>query len=155
MEKAFKKYLCGSNYFFGKFKDYVWHDYDIIIVRENAPKIVDYQRLIDEKKNIDYFIWKKNTPEWHVNHLLNEVRFQLDIGHLLIPEVNKELGITIEHLKQLKDIANELVGQFDGLYDYYKIIYDAYITNNDFILTDEQRLAAYNEYKKARRDRYK
>ena len=82
------------------------------------------------------------------------MRFSLDIGHLLIPKANEELGITIEHLKPLTAIADELIGQFDGLYDYHKIIYDAYLANGSFELTEKQRLAAYHAYKNARQDRY-
>ena len=38
----------------------------------------------------------------------------------------------------------------DSKHTYEKIIADAYIENNGFFLTDEQRDMAYNEYKKTR-----
>ena len=51
-----KKFLAGSKYFFGMYKDYVPHDCDVIVIRENDETTANYQRLIDEKRNIDYFI---------------------------------------------------------------------------------------------------
>lgn len=149
-----KKFLCGSNYFFSCYPDYVWHDYDYIMIRENNETSCDYQHAYDFDRHIDYWFWKRNTPEWHVNHILNEVRFPLDIGHFLIPEVNKELGITIEHIKPLAPILDELWGKADNLYNYNKIIYDSYMENNSFTLTEEQRDRAYQVYKDARKDRY-
>jgi len=149
-----KKFLCGSNYFFGRYKDYNLHDYDYIIIKEDDESGDDYKDIHDIKRNIDYFIWKKKTPDWHVNRLLNEVRFPPDIGHLLIPGVNKLLGITIDHLKKLAPILDELWDDYYGLYNYDKIIYEAYIKNNAFILTNDQRLHAYKVYKEARKDRY-
>ena len=38
----------------------------------------------------------------------------------------------------------------DDKHKYEKLIYDAYLKNNDFVLTDEQRIDAFNEYKKER-----
>lgn len=68
------------------------------------------------------------------------------LGKFLIPEFNEKFGITIEDLKGLSSLLDRL----DDKHLYEKIIYDAYIENNDFSLTDEQRQNAYNEYKKYR-----
>ena len=68
------------------------------------------------------------------------------IGKFLVPDFAKEIGLTIEDLKELEFLTNNL----DERHLYEKIIYDSYIENGDFVLTDEQRLKAYNEYKRLR-----
>lgn len=71
----------------------------------------------------------------------------MEIGKFLVPEFINEMNITIENLKQLEP----LVSRLDDMHKYEKIIYDAYIENNDFYLTDEQLKDAYEIYIKYRR----
>jgi hypothetical protein len=68
------------------------------------------------------------------------------IGKFLVPEFNKEIGFTIDHLKQLFPLVSKL----DNKHLYEKVIYNAYIENGDFILNDEQLNAAYKTYMLAR-----
>ena len=145
-----KKFIAGSFYFFKDMPDFELHDLDYVIITDEMFQDYHHIYWIEGGIGKDYFYWKKNTPEWHVKNLLAENAFALDIARVLIPGVSKELGFTTEHLKQVKPILNKLEGQFGNKYDYYKIIYEAYIENGDFILTDEQRLKAYTEYKKYR-----
>lgn len=70
----------------------------------------------------------------------------ITLGKFLVPEFNKEIGFTISHLKQLKPLVDKL----DNKHLYEKVIYDSYILNNDFYLTEDQLMQAYNEYKKYR-----
>lgn len=146
-----KRFIAGSFYFFKDMPGYELHDVDYIVISDEM--FLDYHHvyMIDGGIGKDYFYWKKNTPEWHVNSLLDNKAFALDIARVLIPAVAKELAFTIEHLKQVKPVLDKLEEQVGPKYNYYKIIYDSYIENNDFILTDEQRLLAYNSYKEARK----
>ena len=75
-----------------------------------------------------------------------ETKLPMTAGKFLIPEFNKQIGFTIEHLKKLASVFERI----DKKHTYEKIIFDAYIENNDFILTDDQRMKAYEEYKKSR-----
>lgn len=70
----------------------------------------------------------------------------MEIGKFLIPDFIKEIGFTIEHLKQLKPLVDNL----DDKHKYEKVIFDSYILNNDFILNDEQLQNAYKIYLKYR-----
>ena len=70
----------------------------------------------------------------------------MEVGKFLVPEFIKEVGITIDHLKQL----SSLIERLDDQHKYEKVIYDSYIANNDFTLTDEQLNDAYNTYLKYR-----
>ena len=44
----------------------------------------------------------------------------------------------------------QLVLLLDDKHAYYKVIFNAYISNNAFYLTDEQRDAAFKLYQEAR-----
>ena len=68
------------------------------------------------------------------------------MGKFLVKEFIDETKLTIEHLKRLQPLVEKL----DDKHLYEKIIYDSYIINNDFYLTDQQLHLAYKEYIKYR-----
>lgn len=68
------------------------------------------------------------------------------LGKFLVPEYVEYIGLTIDDLKQLKHLTEWL----DDRHTYEKVIYDSYIENNGFFLTEEQRNRAYEEYQRAR-----
>ena len=68
------------------------------------------------------------------------------VGKFLIPEFCEEIGMTIEDLPKLRPLIEKL----DDGHKYEEIIFNSYIENGAFILTDEQRLKAYNSYKESR-----
>lgn len=65
----------------------------------------------------------------------------------LNPEFCKYINFTVEELP----VFQELIDTMDEKHKYVKIIYDAYLKNKDFILTDEQLDSAYKEYKLERK----
>ena len=67
----------------------------------------------------------------------------MQLGKFLVPTFVEAIGFTIEDLKKLQPLADNL----DDKRKYEKVIYDSYIQNNDFALTDEQLQKAYLEYK--------
>ena len=148
-----KQFLTGSRYFFeGHYDDYIVHDTDYTVIDDELD--VNYKHIYDKDTKTDYFIWRKNSSEWFVDNLISKGGFALDLGKNLIPEVNEYIDFTIEHLKQVRTIVDESERQVGPRYNYNKIIYDAYIENDSFTLTDEQRLKAYEEYKKYREEYY-
>ena len=64
-------------------------------------------------------------------------------GKFLVPEFAEFIGLTIEDLKSMSDLFRH----FDLFHQYEEVIYDFYIENNGFFLTDEQREIAYNKYR--------
>ena len=54
--------------------------------------------------------------------------------------------MSIDDLKRLKPI----IAKLDDKHKYEEVIYNAYLENNDFVLTDEQRQEAYRVYNKYR-----
>ena len=84
------------------------------------------------------------TADEFVEYTLNS-KLPMEIGKFLVPEVAKYLGFTISHLKKLTPVVEKL----DNKHKYEKIIFDSYLENNGFYLTQEQRDDAYIEYRKA------
>lgn len=68
------------------------------------------------------------------------------ICKFLSPEFAEYLNMNIDDLKKL----NKLSERMDDKHYYLKMIFDYYIENNGFFLTNEQREAAYKEYKSKR-----
>ena len=146
MEKERKEFLVGSTYFFKDYKNFKSKDIDILYLIDN-PYGFNISREISISGRCE-FEWKRVSPEEFVErHLktrpIKSIKF-------LNKEFCKEIGFTIEHLKKLKEKFENM----DEKHKYTKIIYDAYIQNNDFILTDEQRLSAFNEYLRTRGGNY-
>ena len=90
------------------------------------------------------------TPIEFISHTLASGT-PMQIGKFLIPEVANEIGFTISDLKKLEPLVNQL----DDKHKYEKVIFYAYLENNEFSLTGEQLTKAYLEYRKYRPDTYK
>jgi translation initiation factor IF-1 len=98
-------------------------------------------------KENDLMMFKVGTTkQQHIDMILN-TKIPLKLGKFLIPEFNEYIGFDISELGQFKDITKHL----DDLHKYQKVIYDAYIENGSFSLTNEQLEKAYIEYKKYRK----
>lgn len=82
-------------------------------------------------KLIDICI-KENTP--------------MAICKFLSPEFAEYIDLTIDDLLRLRELSTRM----DDKHYYLKMIYDFYIENNGFYLTDEQLNLAYQEYKSKR-----
>ena len=96
--------------------------------------------------NDDIFMYKPDvTKEEFIQELMTS-GVNMKAGKFLVPDFCKHIGFTIEDLKELKPYFYNM----DDKHKYEKLIYDAYLKNNDFVLTDEQRIDAFNEYKKER-----
>ena len=135
-----KRYLVGSQYFFKGFSDFVPKDLDELILEEN-PKDYKIKMQITGKGKC-LFKWRKLKPQQFIEY----TKLPMELGKFLVKEVCQEIGFTIEHLKQLKPIVEKL----DEKHLYEKVIWESYIENNNFYLTNEQLQMAYEEYKKYR-----
>ena len=133
----------GSKAFFSNYKDFKPHDTDILRFVDNPEFKTNRQIHITNKMCI--FEWRRMSKD-----KLLDIHLQLEdgmlVGKFLVPEVAAYLNLTMEDLVKLKPLIDKL----DDKHKYEEIIYWAYLENENFILTDEQRLEAYNEYKKER-----
>ncbi len=145
-EELKPRFKIGSSVFFSQYKDFIPGDTDELEFEEN-PKLYKYfLQFRKTDKTRCFFKWKKMSAEDFVEYSLNS-KTAMEIGKFLVPEVAEYLGFTIEHLKQLEPVVDKL----DDRHKYEKIIFQSYLENNAFYLTQSQRDLAYEEYKKYRR----
>ena len=143
--KQKKKFLVGSRYFFDGIEGF-------------RPKDTDYMYIMDDFRikgtNIlrmmhingeDKFLLKDVSKEEFIKDAIGSTSI-MKIGKFFVSGFAEYIGLTIDDLK----IFEEPLKHIDSKHAYYQDIYNAYIENNAFTLTDEQRLKAYETYKKAR-----
>lgn len=138
-----KKFLVGSRYFFNNIEGFSSKDEDMLELVLIPRDFRDMMQI--HGKGHCCFRWRKMSPQEFIR-VTKRNKCPMSVGKFLVPEFNKAIGFTIEHLKQLESLVNQL----DEKHLYEKVIYEAYLANNDFYLTEKQLLNAYNEYKKYR-----
>lgn len=135
--------LVGSKAFFENIKGFNSKDTDILELVDN-PTDFKYLRQFRFKDKC-VFQWRNMPVDEFIDaELLMNV--PMSVCKFLCPEFIRLKGVTIEHLKRLQP----LVDNMDEKHMYLKTIYDFYIANNDFTLTDEQLNEAYKIYLKYR-----
>lgn len=139
------RFRVGSTAFFSGYPGFHPSDVDELDIEDNPKLYHDFMQIRKTDKSRCLFKWRHMTADEFVEYTLNS-RLPMELGKFLVPEVAEYLGFTIEHLKRLKPVAERL----DEKHRYEKIIYDSYVDNNGFYLTDVQREEAYEEYKNER-----
>lgn len=138
--KEIKTIIVGSCAFFNKFKDFNSKDTDILHILD-YPIFGETIQVI-RKNNKDEFL----MYNFGKNKLIELINDPLQVGKFLVPEFVEYIDLNIEDLKRLEHWFDKL----DDKHKYERIIYDSYIENNGFFLTDEQLDKAYEIYKKYR-----
>lgn len=138
--KVIKTFPTGSSIFFSHFKDFKPHDYDELGILDKPLFGEKILRLTKDGK--DTFLMFNYGKE----KLIELCNVPMAICKFLSPEFAEYIDLTIDDLKKL----NELSTRMDDKHYYLKMIYDFYIENNGFYLTDEQLNLAYQEYKSKR-----
>lgn len=135
----------GSSYFFDIYDDYKLKDNDELHIVDEfifPNKVCMNMRLFDGN---DIFIFKNTDKQEYINDVY-ESGVNMKVGKFLIPEFNKYINFTIDDLKSLQPIFDNM----DEKHTYERVICESYLKNGDFFLTDEQRREAYKEYKRSR-----
>lgn len=139
--KTICEFTVGSHAFFNKLPDYKGnHDIDILYIID-YPIFGDHITII-HKKDIDTIFLYNSGKENIINNVIN----YYEACTFLVPEFAEYINLEINDLKKLEHWFNKT----DDKHKYVKIIYDSYIKNNGFYLTDEQLSEAYELYKKYR-----
>lgn len=140
-----KKILIGSQYFFSRYADFKGSDVDEIqLVETNEFK--QMRQLTGKGKCLFQMKRHKNKQDyidWAVKSNLGMV-----VGKFLVPEFCEEIGLTIDDLPKLE----VLIDRLDDKHKYEEIIYNSYLQNGSFSLTDDQRRNAYISYKESRKE---
>ena len=135
-------FLVGSRAFFAGMEGFQPSDRNILRLVGN-PAFKAGKEITGRKTNV--FTYTRETAKQMVDNTLASGK-TIKVGKFLVPDVARAIGLTIEELQKLKP----LVSRLGAKQSYQKIIFNAYIENNDFKLTQEQRQAAYETYLAAR-----
>lgn len=139
-----KTFKIGSQVFFEGMPDYTPKDIDELCIMDSFPfkgNVLHANGLHGK----DVFFYRNLDKEGFITDTIYSDT-SMKIGKMLVPEFAEWIGLTIDDLKKLSDIIDKI----DDKHSYEKVIYNAYLTNGSFILTNEQREEAYKEYKKYR-----
>lgn len=143
MIKPKLSFIIGSNVFFNNFEDFKSKDIDeLYIISEKIEGNKIFNMKLDGK---DIFLCPNMSKEDFIKTTL-ESNDPIKVGKFLVPDFIKYIDLTISDLKKL----DCLFGKLDDKHKYEQIIYESYITNNDFILTENQLKDAYLIYKQYR-----
>lgn len=142
-----KEFKIGSSIFFDSYSDYTQKDIDILAITDLPLFGKPMMNMKLKDKDIFFMCIEDNSVM--LDKTL-ESGVNMRAGKFLSPEFAEYIGLTIEELKKLKPMFDDI----DEKHMYEKVIFDSYIKNNGFFLTNEQRLMAYEEYKKKRPERY-
>ena len=140
------RFLVGSNVFFrGYFEDFVSKDTDTLVLDDEPNGYTNIRQFHFKDRCV--FQWRKMDKDEFIDVSL-ERGLGMELGKFLVPEFARELGMEIEDLERLRPLAEKL----DEKHLYEKVIFDAYIENNCWELTDEQRTEAYRVYKECKEE---
>lgn len=139
-----KKFLTGSRAFFSCMADFRPKDTDLLVL-DDAPKGYQYYRQTSIPGKC-LFEWRDMGADALIEYALQHPIPQMQVGKFLVPDFAKHIGLTLEQLTRLRPLIDAL----DAKHRYEEIIYNSYLVNGDFTLTDDQREAAYQCYKDAR-----
>lgn len=137
------KIQVGSSAFFSQYEDFKPSDNDFVEFHDDAE--VDFWVTDEDGEHIFHFrnMEKIEFIKFEFNRSKN---LPLVVSKFIVPEIIEYLGITIEDLITF-------IGVFDGIskkHKYVKFIFECYLKNGDFTLTNEQRDEAYYMYKVVR-----
>ena len=140
--KIIKKIRIGSTAFFSSFPDFKPKDVDELCIMSESIKS-KYKSFCIRGDKKDIILYPQLTKEEFIDVDIKS-NDTLKVGKYLVPEFVDYIGLNINDLHKLKPLVDGL----DEKHIYEKLIYDGYIQNKSFTLTDKQLEAAYNIYKK-------
>ena len=135
--------LVGSGYFFSMYPDFNSKDIDKVQLIDTS----DFENICQITGNGEcLFLVKKHTNKQTYIDWALKSKMGMVVGKFLVPEFCQEIDLTIDDLLKLKPLLEKL----DDKHKYEEIIFNSYVENNSFKLTDEQRELAYQSYKESR-----
>ena len=141
------EYIVGSNAFFAGMDGFSPKDNDRLILVDDALEcglpITTHSEM--RLKGNCYFFYKRLPKDEMIDNCIKS-QDPIVVGKFLVSSVARDLGLTIDDLRRLEDTVSSL----DEAHTYEKVIFYAYLENNNFILTDEQRKEAFRIYNNSR-----
>lgn len=137
------KILIGSQYFFSCYDDFASKDIDELQIVDTNEFL--QMRQITGMGKCLFQLKRHQSKEDYIAWALQS-NIGMVIGKFLIPEFCEAIGFTIEDLPRLVSLLTKL----DDKHKYEEIIFNSYLENGSFALTNEQREQAYKSYKNSR-----
>lgn len=139
-----KKFLTGSNAFFSCYEDFKPKDRDFVVLNDSPKGYKNFRQI--STSGMCMFELRHMSADEMIEYTLKQDKTPMAICKFLCTDFVEYMGITIEQIKLLQPLVEIL----DKKHIYLRSIYDSYIQNGDFFLTDEQRMNAYEIYKSER-----
>lgn len=144
--KQIAKFTIGSHYFFDGMKNFSPKDKDVLIIVDHwFPKNTNVLNFKDKNGN-DVFLYKNMDKNEFIEDTLNS-NVPMRCGKFLVKEFSEYIGLTIDDLKKL-DTMFQQFQENDPKHLYEKYIYQYYIENGNFEMTQEQLQKVFEIYKK-------
>lgn len=139
-----KKIITGSQAFFSGLPDFTPKDTDFVVMVNRKDVAFNWMRQTSNGSTDIFEIVRRPKAEL-ITHAVEKAK-PMAIARFLTPAFADEIGFKPSDLWLLKPMRDAL----DKKHEYLGIIYDAYVENGSFSLSDEQRLSAFESYKLAR-----
>ncbi len=136
--------LVVNRAFFSGIDGFKSKDHDYLELVEN-PTTFKWRRE-QSLRGTCVFQFKKEPVARMVQRTL-DCGEALLVGKFLVPEVAQAIGATVADILPLEPLLSKL----DDRHQYVAVIFEAVKQNDSFELTDEQRAAAYEVYRQARK----
>lgn len=137
------KLLIGSQYFFSCYDDF--HSKDIDQLAFVDTNEFNHMRQVTGQGKCLFQMKRHSSKEAYIEWALKS-QLGMVVGKFLVPEFCAAIGFTIEDLPQMKVLIDKL----DDKHKYEEIIFNSYMENGNFTLTEAQRDLAYQSYKMTR-----
>lgn len=142
-----KRFIVGSRAFFSPIEGFQSKDTDTLVWTDENTDFKHYKQ--SSMSGRCEFLWAVKTKKELLAFAQREQASGLEFGKFLVTDFANEIGLTIEDLKAF---ADAYLPKLDARHKYQEIIYNSYIANNGFYLTDKQREDAYEEYNKDKKE---
>ena len=140
-----QKFLIGSRAFFGGIEGFKSDNRNMLYLHDN-PAFKTGVEKNDSNRVTRIFKYTKESAKTMIQRAV-ESGVALQAGKFLVPDVARAIGATVQDLEPLAPLFAKLPKK----HKWQQTVYNAYIVNGSFTLTDEQRQAAYNKYQSARK----
>lgn len=139
-----KRIITGSRAFFSGMEGFKPKDFDVIVIVNNKEVPFKWMRQTSNG-SVDVFEIVRHPKAKLISHAVVKAQ-PMAIARFLTPAFAKEIGLHPSDLPALRPMRENL----DTKHEYLGVIYDAYVSNSSFELTDDQRQAAFDVYLKCR-----
>ena len=132
-----KRITTGSRAFFSGIEGFMPKDNDIVMLVD--PDQVSFQWMRQTSNgSTDLFEIVRRPKAELIDQAIEKAK-PMAIARFLTPAFAQEIGLQPADLPLLQPMRDRL----DKKHEYLGIIFDAYVKNQEFVLSDEQRDAAF------------